>query len=280
MTTITLSPSEKETLELDRETLYAAVASVRREGYVILKDVVALEHISALQHKVLSDAAKIQERTDLPYNWIKGNLQQDPPPFSPYLFRDILVNDFAIQVTHTILGDGLVNALYSGNTSLPGGERQPVHADMGQLWPDLPHPTPPYALVVNVPLVDMDERNGSTEIWPTTHTDPTLVIGKDITVTEERLNDWRSRVQPIQPAVDAGSIIIRDIRLWHAGMPNHTSTPRPMIAMIHWVSWWPVTHQIPFSRDAEEIMKHDILKTSGEFTERPIDYLGHNAAYS
>ena len=43
-------------------------------------------------------------------------------------------------------------------------QRQPVHSDA-----DFKHPDHPFALVVNVPLMDMNPGNGSTEIWLGTH---------------------------------------------------------------------------------------------------------------
>jgi RNA polymerase primary sigma factor len=35
-----------------------------------------------------------------------------------------------------------------------------------------------------------------------------------------------------------GSVLIRDMRLWHNGMPNPSDSVRPMVAMIHWIHWW------------------------------------------
>ena len=83
---------------------------------------------------------------------------------------------------------------------------------------------------------------------------------------------------PIQPAVTRGSVVIRDIRLWHAGMPNQTSQPRPMIAMIHWCSWW-AHSPVPFAAGTEELFAHPDLKTDARFMDGDIDYLHHNAAY-
>src|SRR5205085_5414804 len=110
--------------------------------------------------------AAILKREDAPYNFNTGNLQQDPPPLPPYLFRDVLLNEQVIAVTKAMLGPGLKNSYYSGNTALPGGKRQPVHPDAAQLWPNLACPTPPYGFVVNVPVVDVSPENGSTELWP------------------------------------------------------------------------------------------------------------------
>jgi ectoine hydroxylase-related dioxygenase (phytanoyl-CoA dioxygenase family) len=36
---------------------------------------------------------------------------------------------------------------------------------------------------------------------------------------------------PCQPVVPKGSLVIRDLRLWHAGVGNQTEIPRVMLAM-------------------------------------------------
>lgn len=41
---------------------------------------------------------------------------------------------------------------------------------------------------------------------------------------------------PVQPVVKKGDILIRDLRLWHAGMPNETDKERIMIAIGYQVS--------------------------------------------
>jgi hypothetical protein len=40
-----------------------------------------------------------------------------------------------ISVTSAVLGPGVKNVMYGGNTALPGDQRQPVHSDAGHLWP-------------------------------------------------------------------------------------------------------------------------------------------------
>jgi ectoine hydroxylase-related dioxygenase (phytanoyl-CoA dioxygenase family) len=261
------------------EQLAAAVAAVKREGFVVVEDVIDGEHVAALREKMLADLPLILAREDAPFNWHAGNVQHDPPPLPPYLFRDVLLNDQVIAVTKAILGAGLKNSYYSGNTAMPGGKEQPVHVDTGQLWPDLEHPTPPYGLVVNVPVVDMSRENGSTELWPGTHHDTTVFIQQgDIKIPMELVEKRRQVLPPIQPSVRAGSVLIRDIRLWHRGMPNHTDQPRPMIAMIHWVSWWS-TGGVAFPKGTEAFFEHPELRTSARFVEAPIDYIHHSHAY-
>ena len=260
--------------------LAAAVAALRSDGCVVLNDIVDRAHLELLRERMLSDLDQILARPDAPFNFNTGNLQQDPPPFPPYLFRDVLLNDIVVAVTRAILGPGLRNTYYSGNTALPGGKRQPVHPDSGQLWPRLEHPTPPYALIINVPVVDMDARNGSTELWPGTHLDTTFSVHDGaLRIPEDVLERRRAVAPPFQPSVRCGSVVIRDIRLWHAGMPNQTAQPRPMIAMIHVCSWWTSIGPVTFPTGTEEFFVHPELHTNARFVDGAVDHVMHNQSY-
>lgn len=279
MVEIDVTPEELQGGTLTPDHLRAAVQAVRKDGFVALKDVVDLSHIESLREKMLQDMRDLLAREDAPFNFNTSNLQQDPPPHPPYLFRDILVNDLVIAVTKAVLGPGVKNSFYSGNTALPSAQRQPVHPDVGQLWPDLETATPAFALVVNVPMVDMAPENGSTELWPGSHLDTAMPTGRDIKVPEELLEKRRRIAPPIQPTVKAGSVLIRDIRLWHAGMPNRTERPRPMIAMIHWIGWWRDDERLTFPKGTEEFFAHPDLRTNADFVDGPIDYIHHPQAY-
>jgi len=191
----------------------------------------------------------------------------------------VLANEFAIQVSHQLLGDGFYNAFYSGNTAMPSDQRQPVHADLGHLWPGLDAAHPAYALVVNLPLVDMGPENGSTEIWPGSHLETSVDIQSgEIKVTHDSLEARRLISPPVQPIVSAGSFLIRDMRLWHAGMPNHSSQPRPMLAMIHYISWWP-SPKFLLHPDAEELLKHPVLRQHADYSSPEIDYTAAGSAH-
>lgn len=167
MTTLDITLDERKAGKLSASRLAEAVQAVRKEGYVILNDLIDPAILAPIRDRMLSDVAKILARDDIPFNFNRGNIQQDPPPFPPYLSREVLCNEIVIAISQSILGKGLKNGMYSGNTALPHSTgRQPVHVDMGQLWPDLEVAHPAYALVVNVLPVDVSPENGSTEIWP------------------------------------------------------------------------------------------------------------------
>lgn len=214
-------------------TTKTSVDFFHANGYLIIEDAIDPAHIEILREVMLADVNKILARSDAPFNFNKGNIQQAPPPYAPYLFDDILFNDSVIDIAQQILGDNIKNSFYSGNTALPGEHHQPVHTDV-------PHPiaggpyTPTSIIVVNIPVVDMHPRNGSIQLWPTTHLDTKYGGDTDGIIESSDLQRFRASNPPFQPTVKAGTILMRDMRLWHAGMPNHTSEPRPMIAMMLW----------------------------------------------
>lgn len=279
MTTVEITPDEVANRTMMPEHVQTAVDAIRRDGLVVLKDVVDPAHLDILQERMLEDLTDLRERKDAPYNWNTGNVQQDPPPFPPYLFPDVLLNDMVVAVTEAVLGKGVKNFFYSGNTAVTSDQRQPVHADTGQLWPDLEVAHPAVQLVVNVPLVDVSPENGSTEIWPGTHLDTTVSMATDIKVPLDVLERRRAEVPPFQPVMTQGSILIRDIRLWHAGMPNRTAAPRPMIAMIHAPQWLNTGNPLRFPKGTEDFFKHSRLRTCARFVDGPIDHINAPQAY-
>ncbi|RPJ49730.1 MAG: hypothetical protein EHM21_06420, partial [Chloroflexi bacterium] len=120
MAAINFLSAEIQTGKIRSENLQAAFAALNEDGYVILNELVSREHAAVLRDRMLEDTERILERKDVPFNFNVGNIQQDPPPFPPYLFLDVLVNDIIIEITHAVLGNGLKNSFYSGNTALPG----------------------------------------------------------------------------------------------------------------------------------------------------------------
>ncbi len=120
---------------------------------------------------------------------------------------------------------------------------QPVHSDI-----DKPHPMYPFAYILNIPLCDVTVENGATEIWLGSHRDScidqhTSYAGNKhtesgLTIKPSLLEARRRYAPPINPSVRKGSITIRDVRLWHAGVPNLTHQPRIMLAYVVQPKWF------------------------------------------
>lgn len=140
----------------------------------------------------------------------------------------------------------ILNWMTSNNAlANTGGMRQPVHKDNGYI-----HPQFPFYFIANIPLVDFSVANGSTEFWLGSHahtdendqrvaendadrdaypnsgpTDPIPPVKLDVLEARRQIRP------PIQPICNKGDIMIRDLRTWHAGMPNTSDEHRIMLAL-------------------------------------------------
>ena len=235
------SPEEISSGRLGARNLEKAVRSLHEDGLVVVSDVIPHEHIDHLNTKMVEDARTLQARgKDMPFNYNVGNIQQDPPPLKSFFHKSIFLNPIASQITTGMLGPKPKWTFCSGNSALPPTpgvepQRQPVHADS-----DFAHPTHTFALVVNVPLIDFIPENGSTEVWLGTHTGDLAGLQVQVgahgdrasgRIKEDLLEQRRQVRGPSQPVIEKGSVVIRDLRLWHAGMPNLTDEVRVMLAM-------------------------------------------------
>ncbi len=268
---IAVTPPERKRERLTDAHLSQALRAVREDGYVILTDVIDLTHLDIMRERMDADSQTLIDAR----KWggagrVEGHLQQGPPPFAPYVFRDVVANPFAAQVTHALLGDGMCNRYYNGNCNGPGSGLQPLHADGPHLFPQMKEPHPAVTLVVNVCLVDVTAENGATELWPGTH----LLVSDQRRIHPQTEARRREIVAPVRANTTKGSLLIRDIRLWHRGMPNHSDHVRHMIAMVHQMAWLKSPGPLLYSADCQnEFPADSLLDHNAVFTDQPISYL-------
>ena len=120
--------------QLSTDLLKMATCALREDGIVLLADAVDPTHIDLLRERMLDDLAYFTRRHGTPDDNYQGI---SPPPFKPYLFKDVLLNPFTTQITHVLLGDDVTNIGYNANTAFSGSQPQSPHADVASLWPDL-----------------------------------------------------------------------------------------------------------------------------------------------
>lgn len=264
---ITVQPEELAAGELTEAHVKQAVEAIRVDGYVVLENVVDHGHLDILRERMDADAQVLINAE----KWggagrLVGHLQQGPPPFAPYIFRDIVANPWIVQVTQALLGPGLYNNFYNGNTNCPGSTTQPLHRDGNHLWPEQEVAHPTAEVVVNISPQDTTEENGSVELWPGSHLN---VSGKRIEPADEAAR--REVVPPIRGNAKKGSALIRDIRLWHRGVPNLSDEPRHMIAMIHRVRWMRSNRRLKYRTGCEAAFENSDLDANAEFVDRTLD---------
>lgn len=180
-------------------------------------------------------------------------------------------------------------------TSTSPPQSQPVHTDA-----DFDHLSHPFALVVNVPLITMTPENGSTEVWLGTQNHAGLDAQDGLhgerasgRIKPNLLEERRAVRPPSQPLVNKGSIVIRDLRLWHGGKGNHTADPRVMLAMskcidciiyfrlcstdlslVHFAPWYSNPMRLEFSEDVRSVIEGQTE------LEVPVDWVPREEALS
>ena len=268
---IKVSSEELTQGQLSASHLEQAINVIREEGYVILRDIVSHSHLDFLNQKMTQDSHTIvssdSDRWDARRSI--GHLQQGAPPYTPYLFPDIVANPIVEHVSISLLGEGAFNGFYNGNTNTPGSTQQALHMDTGHLWPNLNPSHPTASVVVNIPMIDVTEEGGAIELWPGTH-----LIGDVSRRLDEEVEEARRQVKPpVRGTTQKGDVLIRDMRLWHRGTPNLSDRHRHMIALVHNVSWFHRGQPIRYVKGGEEAFKNSRVDPHAVFLDQTYDYL-------
>lgn len=259
-----------------------AASFFHKDGIVILENVIEVAHLDHLNSILTPEALEIANDPDHHFNFGKHtrNMDQAPPPTRELMYKDIWANSFACAVLSAILGPQPVIHYANGNTALqaaPDG-RQPVHSDC-----EFDHPVYfPFACVLNINLVDTSQENGATEVWPGSHHVSTPECHATLGGTSERIlhvkpehvEARRQHSPAIQPRTKRGSIIIRDLRLWHAGMPNLTPTPRIMLAFVAQPAWFQGKAKVQLPLSVKDIVESwsDEVQFAAEWVDGVVDH--------
>jgi ectoine hydroxylase-related dioxygenase (phytanoyl-CoA dioxygenase family) len=144
------------------------------------------------------------------------------PPFnSPALYA----NPFVYPILEELLGSTFVLNSFGSVVSLPGAPNQHVHRDHPALFDTHPADlfSPPFAITVIVPLVDMNAMTGTTRMLPGSH----------VLFDEEGLS--RPSYDPEAPV---GSCLLMDYRLIHYGLANSSDLIRPILYVVYSRYWF------------------------------------------
>ncbi|MEM7029808.1 MAG: phytanoyl-CoA dioxygenase family protein [Chloroflexota bacterium] len=265
-----VSETERSQKALATEKVEQAVQAIHEDGYLVLENIISHDHLDILREKMTEDSHTLINAD----KWggagrLPGHLQQGPPPFAPYVFPDIVANPFITQVTKGVLGAGMFNSFYSGNTNCPGSNEQPLHSDQQHLWPNLPVAHPAASLVVNIALRDVTIADGAIELWPGSHLETRTTGRIDADIAAER----REVNPPIRGETKKGDVLIRDMRVWHRGVPNQSDELRHMIALVHNISWRERKQILKFNKGCEAAFEGVSMDQNVEFVDEEIDYL-------
>ncbi|WP_274365885.1 phytanoyl-CoA dioxygenase family protein [Paenibacillus thermotolerans] len=230
--------------KLKPETIDLAVQLIRVNGYVLIEEVLPRTQIEQLNRSMEHQLDKfmIKNNFSLEEGFHDGtnHIGMDLPFEPPFCDESIIAHPFVTAIVDEIVGDDCVMELFASNTSMPKGKaKQVVHADMAPRFDTSCYTNLPITkLVVNFPLVDVTDENGPMEVWPGgTHLHPDRWYSSKV-VNKSKLAQHMHSFKAYMPA---GSIMIRDDRMWHRGTPNRSDKPRTNIALIYAAS--SIAHQ-------------------------------------
>lgn len=187
--------------------------SFAEHGFVILKGVVPHARVAELHSKILEEFESVKRSGALFSGGgnISGHLNCFPGAESERIY-DILREQGVIDLARALMPNLARLPNVGCNLNLPGSVAQHYHVDEAYQKE---------FIICNVATVNTDLVNGAIDVLPGTHRE----FYKFWRYALHRLYRLSTRLQ-----LERGDVLLRSSNLWHRGMPNKSSTPRPMLA--------------------------------------------------
>lgn len=189
-------------------------ARLDEDGYVVLPGLVSPDRLAELASSLTAEFERVRSSGELFRGGgsMTGHLNCFPGEQSRFVWDD-LVEAGVVKMVGELRPDLVDSPRATMNFNLPGSVAQHYHTD-GLYTEDF--------LICNIAVVDTDLVNGAIDVLPGTH--------------QRFYKFWRYalerkyRLSTRLPA-KCGDVIVRRSTLWHRGMPNRSTQPRPMMAI-------------------------------------------------
>jgi len=195
----------------NREVIDKATAEVKELGYSIIPGFLSKQRLNRLRN----DLAPIFEQSGIRNADQGGRYSGLQTVHVHNLFaKTRAVDEIAIDPVLLLIIEGILGSLFqlSVGTAMspqPGVDPQGLHRDDGH-YP-LARPRPPFIANSLIALDDFTQENGATRIAPGSH---------------KRTEDIKPNTDVIFAEMPAGSLLVFDGALWHAGGGNRTKDQR------------------------------------------------------
>ena len=270
----TLTDSELASCLLSTDRLYSMCRVLRDTGFVVIENAidphlvkqVKAEHDTALDGYLASrgGVAGLANKT-----FGTNHVGFFPPIVGAVAAEEIVANPFAVQIMRSAMADIRCSFIHT-NTACPSSGYQPIHRDTPTLFGIHNAPTPIVHAVVNIPLIPFTLENGATEVWPGTHwiVDERSEDGAEL---EERACFFPSQ----RTVLPVGALVVRDLRMWHRGVPNPGTELRTMMAIVYQRAFVheeacniPQTTWDSWSEDTQKIFRFNDIVPDESHTQR------------
>jgi ectoine hydroxylase-related dioxygenase (phytanoyl-CoA dioxygenase family) len=261
--TVIVSEDERRKGVIEPEVQKKIIDMFKRDGIVVLKNVFDDRFITDLHEYYMLNYGQVKE-SPIPSSRMVDHERHFIVPRITSSFNDVRFygNPIVINLLFQLLGQSWSYQSITTVMSYPGSKAQAVHIDAPLLFnsEEMSPSFPVYALTVVVPLVDIDDINGGTRVWPGSHLKPHVKNG---------VLDRSSIRQEDSVVMQAkrGDCFLMDYRITHGGEPNNSLSPRPIVTFICVLPWF---HDgINYGHIPEVIMTpSDVQRMPKEFQQR------------
>lgn len=252
--TLALSNEEKEHNLVAEEKLGLAINLFREHGMLVvenafpralMKDIAkqVFEHYDHyFENRKYEDNLVLGDKRRMVTLSIEGALN-DPRLYGSQIIRGMMSN---------LLDEDYVMGGLNAVVSLPGSKDQGLHKDYSPLFKSEQnkehHVTPPFAVAMLMPLIDMRYEHGTTSFRKGSHLVP-----------EQMPFDMPTQ----EPLLKMGDCMIFDYRTAHEGLANRSDEVRPLLCLIH--------HRIWFRDALNYRQQKDVMITPEELEKVPED---------
>jgi len=132
-------------------------------------------------------------------------------------FRDLILIPEILASAYEVIREDIKIAGFNLRNPLKGSGNQKLHID----WkPRIVRTEPFYGVVCFIYLNDSNSKNGSIRVIPGSH--------KKLGWPDEHIDIGAKHKDEIRLNIKAGTIVIANLNLWHAGADNTNGKPRKM----------------------------------------------------
>jgi ectoine hydroxylase-related dioxygenase (phytanoyl-CoA dioxygenase family) len=183
------------------------------DGYFVLRNVVSPERLAELHASLIREFDRAAKTGELfsGGGLFSGHLNCFPGAGARFAY-DTLQECGIIDLMKQLHPQVLRMPNVGCNFNLPGSHTQHWHLD---------RPFNRDFMIANVSVMDTVVENGATDVIPGTHKQ---FYKYSRFVRERRYRDG------VQIVTNCGDVVVRSSNVWHRGMTNHTTSPRPMLA--------------------------------------------------
>jgi hypothetical protein len=185
-----------------------------QDGFVIFRGVVSKDRLADLERVIVQEFERARSANELFEGGgsRSGHLNCYPGESARFVYEELLESGI-VDLVRAVRPDIADSVRATMNFNLPGSVAQHYHMD-GLYTKEF--------LICNVAVVDTDLNNGAIDVLPGTN----RRFYKFWRYALERKYRLSTRVP-----LACGDVIVRKSTLWHRGMPNRASAPRPMMAI-------------------------------------------------